>query len=1026
MLRSVRPILRWLWRHAAGAASLALGALVPGVADAQLSATAYRVLGQPDLRQNGVNMVQGAELFGPGGIALDASEGRIRLYVADSRNHRVMVWENARSFQNGGMADLALGQPSLQDFGPLGIGPKGLSNPTGLAVDPRTGKLYVADTGNNRILRFPKPFGESLRAEPDAVYGQADFLGRRANEGGITDHTLNGPRGVAIDSRGNLWVADTGNHRVLRFPAGVLDATNPSADLVIGQDDFTRGTANHGLGRVTASGLDRPIGLAFDTQDNLYVSDFNNNRVLKFPSPQIINQEAKGVLGQSGYTTRTVPAQPGAGTLEGPAGLAMTGGGTLYVAAPNDNRVLAFAGASALPSGAPASAVLGQANFDTKLPNANAAPRASASTLAAPTDVRVDPDGNTFVVDTGNNRVLSYPPNATVANRVWGQPEFTANGVNQVKPSSISAVYKIAIDYSQRPFALYAADTNNHRVLVWRDAVSCQNGAAADLVIGQPDGSSAHPNVDTRRPSRTSLSSPKGIAVDANGALYVADSGNHRVLRFPRPVSQSGRITPDAVIGQPDFTTADSALVSASSLNHPSGLALGPNGNLFVSDSDNHRVLEFTSGSGNGAAAIRVYGQPGFTTGAPPAAASAQTLSRPQGLHVDRAYNLYVTDFGAARVVVFPNTRDAAPTGASASIVIGQNDFNAGAASLFRGPFDVTVDTSGRIYVSDPGSNRILIFPALVFLPISGGAPTGVVGQPNFTSVVLNWNSRDGLATPEGLYAPAGLLLDRMDTLYVGDTGNNRVVHILKQGAPVNGAHFLVNVPVAPGSIVSLFGRDLTGESITAAELPLPRALGGREVVVNENLRAPLLFLSPTQINFQLPSSLSPGTHRVAVRAPETGELVAGGSILVAASSPGLFTLNGEGRGQGIVLNEDGTTNGAASPAARGSVVQIFGTGQGPLDSALVDGEPAPTDQLLRTTAVPTSDGTECLNTQPSVCVAVGTAFGEVLYSGLAPGFVGLWQINVRIPAGIQPGATVPLRVVINATPSNTVTVAVR
>src|SRR5207248_801377 len=95
-----------------------------------------------------------------------------------------------------------------------------------------------------------------------------------------------------------------------------------------------------------------------------------------------------------------------------------------------------------------------------------------------------------------------------------------------------------------------------------------------------------------------------------DGTLYVADAGNNRVLRYPRPVNQSGRITPNAVIGQADFTSSTSAAVSSSSLSLPTGVALGPTGTLFVADAGNNRVLEFSAGSGSSASAIRVYGQP--------------------------------------------------------------------------------------------------------------------------------------------------------------------------------------------------------------------------------------------------------------------------------------------------------------------------------------------------------------------------------------------------------------------------------
>ena len=1004
-----------------------------GVAPAQLSTSAYRALGQPDLRQNGVNMVRGMELNAPSGLALDARDGLLHLYVADTRNHRIMAWRDARSFQRGAPADLVLAQPSPQHVGAFGIGARGLRFPLRPAVDPRTGNLYVTDFGNSRILRFPRPFGSTSRIEPDAVYGQPNFTTFDPNSSGITDHTLAAPSAVTFDSQGNLWVADTGNHRVLRFPAAVLDAREPRADLVVGQANFTAAIPNHGVANpLSPSGLESPVALAFDQQNNLYVSDFANARVLRFSAPFINGMEATLVYGQADLTMREIPPQASASILrEGPAGLAADAAGNLYVSVPQEHRVLVFAAGSR--SGAPAARVIGQPNFTSALPNTGVFPRASDSTFFGVNDLKVDADGNVFVTDAGNNRALAFAAGSSSANRVWGQADLASNGANQIKPGSINSPYKIAVDYSQSPFALYVSDTNNHRVLVWRDVVRFATGGAADLVIGQPDLVTALPNVDTRGtfiPSSTSLTAPRGIMVDDRGTLYVADSGNSRVLRYPRPVSQTGRITPDAVLGQRDFSSATSSVVNDSSLREPSGVALGPNGNLFVADSGNHRVLEFPSGAGTGASATRVYGQPNFTSRAAPTTASAQSLLAPQGILVDAAFNLLVADFGAHRVLLFPNTRNAPTTGASASIVIGQERFNTSAPDLapnrLTGPVDVALDSRGNIYVSDSGSHRILVFPSLLFLPAAGAAARSVVGQLDTADGRPNWNTPDGLATAEGLFFPAGIYLDRQDTLYVGDTGNNRVVHFLKGAAAVNAAHFQESVPVAPGALTSLFAAGLTDQTQQADALPLPLALAGREVVVNDTLRAPLLFVSPGQINLQLPAGTPPGAQRIAVRVAETGELVAGGSLAVAAFSPAFLTASQDGRGQGVILNQDSSTNSPANPAARGSVVTLFGTGQGPVSPAVADGEAAPTSPLATTVAVPTSDGATCLISQPSLCVAIGSTFGEILYSGLAPGFVGLWQLNVRIPANALADSAIPVRALINTTPSNIITMAIR
>jgi len=991
---------------------------------AQLSGSAYRALGQPDLRQNGLNRLEGVELNQPGGVAVHQFGGELHVFVADTRNHRVMGWRNVRSYQTGDPPAVILGQPTARHSLALGIGAKGLNQPLGLAVDPNTGNLYVADSGNHRVVRFPYPFADPSRVEPDNVFGQVNFLVRTANPAGITRGSLNRPTAIAFDAAGHLWISDSGNHRVLRYNAGLLESLTPEADLVLGQSDFVSNRANRGLGVLSGSGLDNPTGLAFDAQNNLYVADTNNTRVLKFNAPVTLGASASIVFGQPNPTTRGVSALASSLTLGGPVGITVDPAGSLYVAVPNDNRVMVFDVNSV--TGAAARDVLGQLDFSTTLANSSSHPLASSRSLSGAFDVKVDSEGNLYVVDAGNNRVIFFPRGSKTATRVWGQVDFSSNGPNQVKPSSINAPFKIAVDYSRLPYALYVSDTNNHRVLGWRDVTRFRTGDPADIVIGQPDFSTALPNIDSRspqNPTRTTLAGPRGIAVDGAGNLYVSDSGNNRVLRFPRPIDQSGRLTPDLVIGQADFTTATSTAINALTLRAPAGIAVGPDGNLFVADSGNNRVLEFPAGASNRPAAIRVYGQPTLSSSAPLSPASAQTLLAPQGLYVDAASTLYVADTGNNRVLVYPNTKDAPTTGAAAFLVIGQDGFDSNVAAIapnrLRAPFDVTVDDVGTIIVSDNGNNRVLAFTSLLFLPLTGGAATQVLGQRDLSSGAVNWNSPDGLATAEGLFSPVGLFADRRGTLYVGDAGNNRVVHFLKPAGVQHAAQTQAGVAVARGAMAVLNGSGLADIEQSTAETPLPAALGGREVVLNDEVQARLSSVGPKQISLQIPSLAPLGTVRLAVRAQDTGELIAGSIAAVTSVSPGLFT-GVTGR---AVLNEDGSQNSATSQALKGSLIRIFGTGQGPVSPPLADGEAAPAD--VNTVAVPTSDGNACLVRQPSLCVAFGTTFGEVQFSGLATGLVGIWEIRVRVPA-LSPSGTVAVRAVISGAPSNIISVFVR
>ncbi len=190
-----------------------------------------------------------------------------------------------------------------------------------------------------------------------------------------------------------------------------------------------------------------------------------------------------------------------------------------------------------------------------------------------------------------------------------------------------------------------------------------------------------------------------------------------------------------------------------------------------------------------------------------------------------------------------------------------------------------------------------------------------------------------------------------------------------------------VGAPVAPGAIVSLFGRNLAGASAGAEAQPLPQRLAGSAVRVNGS-PAQLFYVSPEQINFLLPETTSPGTARVIVE--NAGRRSAEVAVQMSASAPGIFTVSQDGRGLAAALRaSDQSRVDSSRPARPGEVIEIFLSG---------------------------------LN-RAAPSVTVGGRPAELLFAGLPPGFVGLWQINFRVPAGVQ--GTVEIRVTAGGTTSN-------
>ncbi len=352
------------------------------------------VLGQTNFTSSGPATTS-TRMNGPFNVAVDPTTRKV--FVVDTSNNRVLRFASVSSLTSGAAAEAVLGQPNFTSSS-AAVSQSKMSKPGSVFVDGG-GRLWVADTYNNRVLRFDHASAIASGTKANGVLGQSDFT-HNIGHAGASGMSL--PFDARVDAGGRLWVADTMNNRVLRFDNAAAKANGGSAGGVLGQTNFTS-TAF----ATTRSGMYWPYAVFADAGGRLWVADAFNNRVLRFAGAASLanGANASAVLGQSSFTSGG-PATTRAG-MNFPTGVGVDNStGRLYVADLNNSRVTAFNSAASLTNGANATYVLGQPNFTTGTPNTGGL---SAATLNTPWGVFYDQSARVlWAADSGNNRVLMY------------------------------------------------------------------------------------------------------------------------------------------------------------------------------------------------------------------------------------------------------------------------------------------------------------------------------------------------------------------------------------------------------------------------------------------------------------------------------------------------------------------------------------------------------------------------------------------------------------------------------------------
>jgi uncharacterized protein (TIGR03437 family) len=688
--------------------------------------------------------------------------------------------------------------------------------------------------------------------------------------GSALSAALSQPEGIAVDSTGNVYFADAAVHRVRKF------TTNGLIQTVAGTG--VAGFSGDG-GPASAALLNQPYGLAFDASGNLYIADLGNARVRKVGTDGTIQTVAGGgtlpatSTGQGGPATSTQLAQP--------RDVALGADGSLYISDFGANQVYRVTtdGTLSLMAGT------GVAGFS------GVATSALLAQLNAPAGLAVDPTGELYIADSGNNSVRKVYNGVIIT--VFNTPAPTGVALDSTGMLYVAAASYFGTLLQPIPGIASARDVTvdpSGDIFLTSGAFVSEIPSGGILTTLAGSGTSPFFGGDGGPATAAQLYSPSGIAVDSNGNWYIADTSNNRV----RMVTPTGVISTFAGTG------------AAAQLNAPSGIAIDASNNLYIANTGNNDVLEITPAGA-------------MTT-------IASQLNNPVSVAVDMHGSVYIADSGNNRIVrvaadgtastfakiigplaVAVDTAGNVYVADASQIWSVASDGTAG--SLVKGltsPSGMAIESDGTFVIADTGANVIRqLSPSAVLTAIAGTGTSGFSGD-------------GGPALSAQLSAPSGIAIGANGTLLVADSGNNRIRSLTpSEAAPdtatvavVNGASLAAG-PIAPGEIITIFG---TGFDPANTQLLVA---GGS---------ATLFYTSATQLNALAPGSLtpdSPTTISIVVDAVT----VATSSVPVVTAAPGIFTTGATG--QAAALNQDGSLNSSMNPADRGSIVSIYATGQG-------------------------------------------------------------------------------------------------
>jgi len=553
--------------------------------------------------------------------------------------------------------------------------------PTGEATDG-AGNVYVADWGNETIRKITPAGVVTTIAGTAGMTGSTDGTGAAAR--------FSGPWGVATDSAGNVYVADSGNETIRKItPAGAVTTLAGMAGMT-GSADGTGAAARFNF----------PSGVSTDSTGNVYVADAGNATIRKI-TPAGVTTTLAGTAGVTGSTDATGAAA----SFNNPIGVATDSAGNTYVTDSNNHTIRQITPAGVVTT------LAGMAGITGSVDGTGVAAR-----FDDPRGVVTDSAGNVYVADFGNDTIRKITP-AGVVTTLAGTAGMTGSTDGTGAAARFNSPSGMASDSAGN---LYT-DSNNAtiRKITPTGIVSTLAGTAG--VTGSTDGTGAAASFDN----------PTGVATDSAGNVYVADTDNDII----RKITPAGVVT--TLAGTAGMAGSTDGMGAAARFNFPSGVATDSAGNLYVADNETIRKIA------PGGVVTTLAGMAGMT-GSSDGTGAAARFNGPWGVAADTAGNVYVADLGNETI------RKITPAGVVTTLagmagMTGSTD-GTGAAARFNGPQGVATDSADNIYVADFGNDTIRkVTPDGAVTTFAGTA--GMFGSSDGTGAAARFYQPSGVAS---------------------------------------------------------------------------------------------------------------------------------------------------------------------------------------------------------------------------------------------------------------------------------------